>query len=99
MRKDGSGRGSFVPSFLILVVLGLGGFAAHTFGQDQVDDFYPGCLRVVWSMALEPDGKILVGGWFNIGGEACVARVNADGTLDTAFRSVATGRGIPETTV
>jgi len=75
MGKKGNGR---VASFLrfILVILWLAGFAVHTFGQDQWMTSIR-CLRTVWSMALEPDGKVLVGGWFSIGAEAGVARVNA----------------------
>jgi len=70
----------------------------HTFGQDQVDDFYPGCLRTVWSMALEPDGKVLVvAGSASEQKRACSDECRR--TLDTAFRSVVTGRGIPQTTV
>ncbi len=42
----------------------------------------------VYSIALQPDGKVLIGGWFTtINGTACVriARLNADGSLDTGF--------------
>src|SRR5437764_542225 len=86
MGKEGNGRGGFVPSFLILIVLGLGGFAAEIFAQaPQVDSFNPGYARQVWSIALQPDGKVLVGGWFNIGGQTSLARLNRDGTLDSWF--------------
>ena len=42
----------------------------------------------VYAIALQPDGKILVGGSFtNVAGSAreYVARLNSDGTLDTSF--------------
>jgi len=42
----------------------------------------------VWSMALQPDGKVLIGGYFaTVNGVARtgVARLNADGSLDTSF--------------
>jgi uncharacterized delta-60 repeat protein len=42
----------------------------------------------VWDLALQPDGKFLVGGGFNNFGGAQhrnIARVNADGSLDTSF--------------
>ena len=42
----------------------------------------------VFSLAVQPDGKIVVGGAFNaLGGQPrqAVGRLNADGTLDTAF--------------
>jgi uncharacterized delta-60 repeat protein len=43
---------------------------------------------IVYALALQPDGKILVGGNFsdyNGVGISCIARLNADGTLDTGF--------------
>jgi uncharacterized delta-60 repeat protein len=55
--------------------------------------FNPGANSYVWSIALQPDGKILVGGDFTtIGGggtgstsRAHLARLNSDGSVDTAF--------------
>lgn len=47
----------------------------------------------VLSLAIQPDGKILVGGGFNNydgTGSACIARLNTDGTYDTTF-NVGTG--------
>jgi len=44
----------------------------------------------VYALALQPDGKVLIGGWFTqVGGAACnyIARLNADGSLDTSFDS------------
>jgi uncharacterized delta-60 repeat protein len=38
------------------------------------------------SLAVQTDGKILAGG-FNIGGRPGIARLNADGSLDTAFNA------------
>ena len=46
------------------------------------------------SLALQPDGKILLGGSFTIGKPAVttdIARFNADGTLDTNFSATANG--------
>jgi len=39
------------------------------------------------SMALQPDGKILIGGWFNHNGisSRSIARLNANGSVDTSF--------------
>src|SRR5947207_974661 len=108
MGKQGNGRGGFVPSSLILIVLGLGGFAAEIFAQaPQVDGFDAGRTGagrsgIVWSLAQQPDGKILVGGWITIGGlggQANLARLNGDGTLDNGFKPVVAGQDIPETTV
>jgi uncharacterized delta-60 repeat protein len=56
--------------------------------------FNPGAYTnsTVFSLALQPDGKILVAGFFmTLGGQmsSCIARFNADGTVDTAFNSAA----------
>ncbi len=42
----------------------------------------------VWTFAVQPDGKILIGGFFtSYNGTACnyIARLNADGSLDAGF--------------
>ncbi|MGA2864908.1 MAG: delta-60 repeat domain-containing protein [Verrucomicrobiota bacterium] len=52
------------------------------------DDFDPGANSYVYSLAVQADGKILVGGQFTtLGGRTrnYLGRLNADGTLDTAF--------------
>ena len=55
--------------------------------------FEPGANNIVSAIAVQPDGKILVGGYFTAlgGGEAgtitrnYIGRLNADGTVDTSF--------------
>jgi uncharacterized delta-60 repeat protein len=57
----------------------------------------PGANGSVFALAVQPDGKILVGGNFNaIFGEPChgIARLNADGTLD---KPVMTGQALSGT--
>jgi len=52
------------------------------------DSFNPGANNEVYSLAVQPDGKILVGGWFTtLGGQTRtnIGRLNADGTLDSGF--------------
>jgi uncharacterized delta-60 repeat protein len=47
-----------------------------------------GTLAVVNAIALQPDGKVLIGGTFtNVNGQPRqdIARLNSDGTLDTSF--------------
>src|SRR6185503_18574115 len=47
-----------------------------------------GFFATVYSMVLQPDGKILVGGFFEVlNGQSRIGigRLNADGTLDTGF--------------
>jgi len=40
----------------------------------------------VWSLALQPDGKVLVGGGFSsFGGRGYLVRLNANGSLDATF--------------
>jgi uncharacterized delta-60 repeat protein len=41
------------------------------------------------SLAIQPDGKILLGGFYNNGSneDFCIARFNSNGTLDTTFGS------------
>ncbi|MEY2541449.1 MAG: hypothetical protein QOI22_1051, partial [Verrucomicrobiota bacterium] len=79
---------------LFSVAVLLAGGAAAVRGQSALDGFDPnatnGAIRVV---VAQPDGKILLGGDFTIikpnGGAAVtrnhIARLNSDGTLDSAF--------------
>src|SRR6266853_979602 len=61
--------------------------------QSAVDGFDPGADRNVKALAVQPDGKIIVGGTFStLGGGGSgtsvrnhIARANPDGTLDTSF--------------
>jgi len=44
--------------------------------------------NVVYSISLQPDGKIIVGGYFTLFNGVtrnCIARLNSDGTLDLSF--------------
>ena len=41
----------------------------------------------IYSVALQPDGKVLVGGLFGNGTNNNIARLNANGSLDNSFRS------------
>ena len=67
-----------------------------------LDTFNPGVSKVlgsaiVYTMALQPDGKVVVGGYFEgLGGGTgatvrnYIGRINADGTLDLGFNPGAT---------
>lgn len=62
------------------------------------DDFNPGADGAMSSLAVQADGKILVGGSFITLGEQprnCVGRLNADGTLDSGFNPGAGGGSYP----
>src|SRR5204863_390248 len=75
-----------------IVVLLAGGTAAAR-GQSALDGFDPNANGAINVVVVQPDGKILIGGSFTTlspnGGAAVtrnhIARLNPDGTLDTAF--------------
>src|SRR6267143_6960283 len=68
-------------------------------GQSALDGFDPNTNGAVRVVVVQPDGKILIGGTFTTispnGGVAVarnrIARLNPDGTLDTAFDPSANG--------
>ena len=74
---------------VVLLVL----VAAAVRGQSALDGFDPNANGNVLVVVVQPDGKILLGGDFTTlspnGGVAVtrnrIARLNPDGTLDTAF--------------
>src|SRR5438270_456255 len=78
---------------MALVGLALPGGAAAVRGQSALEGFDPNANGTVWVVVVQPDGKILIGGDFTTlspnGGATVtrnhIARLNPDGTLDTAF--------------
>src|SRR5437660_1440290 len=80
-------------SLMALVGLALAGGAAAVRGQSALDGFDPNANGPVEVVVVQPDGKILIGGGFTTlspnGGPPVtrnrIARLNPDGTLDTAF--------------
>src|SRR5438874_12354162 len=86
-------RSSVRFSLMALVGLALAGGAAAVRGQSALDGFDPNANGAVRAVVVQPDGKILIGGDFTTlapnGGPAVtrnyIARLNPDGTLDTAF--------------
>ena len=82
-----------VRKLLAMTVMLLVSIAAAVRGQSALDGFDPNANGAVRVRVLQPDGKILVGGTFTTlspnGGVAVtrnyIARLNPDGTLDTAF--------------
>jgi uncharacterized delta-60 repeat protein len=82
-----------------LVSLALAGGVVAVCGQSALDGFDPSANGVVRVVVVQPDGKILIGGDFTTlspnGGVAVtrnhIARLNPDGTLDTAFNPNANG--------
>src|SRR5438105_2089428 len=86
-------RSSARFSLMALVSLTLAGGAAAVRGQSALDGFDPNANGTVYVVVVQPDGKILIGGNFTTlspnGGAVVtrnhIARLNPDGTLDTAF--------------
>lgn len=79
-------------SLLFFTLLVAGGASAVR-GQSALDGFDPNANGVIRVIVVQPDGKILIGGDFTTlapnGGATVtrnhIARLNSDGTLDTAF--------------
>jgi len=82
-----------VPTAVISVVILLGAGASVGLAQSPLlDSFNPGANSEVAGLAVQVDGRILVGGYFTaLNGQArnYLARLNADGTLDQGFYSEA----------
>src|SRR5947207_13680221 len=84
---------------LFSIVVLLAGGAAAVRGQSALDGFDPNANGTINVVVVQPDGKILIGGAFTTlspnGGASVtrnrIARLNADGTLDTAFNPNANG--------
>ena len=74
--------------FLFSVAVLLAGGATAVRGQSALDGFDPNASNTVQVVVVQPDGKILIGGFFTaVLGEQRnhIARLNPDGTLDIAF--------------
>jgi uncharacterized delta-60 repeat protein len=79
---------------LFFVAVMLAGGAAAVRGQSALDGFDPNANGPVYSVVVQPDGKILIGGSFTtVLGVARnnIARLSTDGTLDTSFNPNANG--------
>ncbi len=86
-------------SLISVAALFVVGGAAEIDAQSALDGFDPNANGVVEVVVVQPDGKILLGGDFTTlspnGGAPVtrnrIARLNPDGTLDTAFNPNANG--------
>jgi uncharacterized delta-60 repeat protein len=79
---------SFLSILLMVMATAFAWRPMGAFAASVVDGFNPNAKEGVSSIALQSDGKILVGGHFtSIGGQTRnhIARLNPDGTLDTTF--------------
>jgi uncharacterized delta-60 repeat protein len=83
--------------FPVAVLLACGASSVHA--QSALDGFDPNANGPIYVIAVQPNGKILLGGDFSTispnGGPAVtrnhIARLNPDGTLDTSFNPNADG--------
>src|SRR5256714_13126067 len=90
-------RKAAVITFPVAMLLVAG--AAIVRAQSALDGFDPNANGLIRVIVVQPDGKILLGGDFTTlspnGGAPVtrnrIARLNPDGTLDTAFNPNATG--------
>jgi uncharacterized delta-60 repeat protein len=85
---------------LVTLVCAVLGTCAIARAQSAVDGFNPGADNYVFAVAVQPDGKVLVGGIFTMlggGGTGTtvrnyLGRLNADGSLDADFNPGANNR-------
>ena len=97
MRATSKARKAALLLFSVAVLLAGGATAVR--GQSALDGFDPNANGTIRVVVVQPDGKILIGGDFTTlspnGGAAVtrnhIARLNPDGTLDTAFNPNANG--------
>lgn len=77
-----------IPPLPLALVVGLLVATASAAYSQSPDTFNPGANGTVLAMAVQPDGKILIGGSFTTVASTprnFLARLNADGSLDAAF--------------
>lgn len=84
-------KSPIIGRLVALILLGLPRFALTLAQTPAPDDFAPGEVRgQVESLAVQEDGKILVGGGFRIFGthsRSGLARLHPDGDVDTSFQT------------
>lgn len=78
------GSGSTTLSFILARYLP-NGQLDMSFGGTGVVTTSIGSYSGAVSLALEPDGKVIAGGWSNAGPSFALARYNDDGSLDASF--------------
>ena len=79
------------PSVIVVCSIAILGWSAAARAQ-AVEAFNPGANQTAWTLAMQPDGKIIVGGQFTGLGNGTGAtlrnglgRLNPDGTVDASF--------------
>ena len=95
-------RAGRAARFLFLLTLLLAGGAPAVRAQAVLDSFDPNANWPIRAVVVQPDGKVLIGGDFTTlspnGGplvaRSFIARLNADGTVDTGFQNLNPNGGI-----
>jgi uncharacterized delta-60 repeat protein len=90
VQTEAQGGGILVGGSFTIAALGANSVGLARYKRDGSVDtsFVPAVAGAVDAIAVQSDGKILIGGNFtSVGGTArnYIARLNADGTLDTTF--------------
>ncbi|MCW5960238.1 MAG: hypothetical protein KIS76_08740 [Pyrinomonadaceae bacterium] len=91
-RVNGKSLKTGINPRLLFLIIGVSlltaAFAMSNKAQTPLDGFNPDASGKILAIAIASDGKIVVGGQVTaIGGQSVgrIARLNADGTLDTSF--------------
>jgi uncharacterized delta-60 repeat protein len=80
-KKSGLARTFALPVALLIAAMPLVSQAQ----SPTADDFNPQVASAAYALAVQADGKVVVGGEFWLLGSQGLGRLNADGTLDTTF--------------
>ncbi len=81
--------------WLFSVAVLLAGGTPAVRGQPTLDSFNPNANGTIDVVVVQPDGKILIGGFFTIVAGVTrnrIARLNPDGTIDTGFNPNSSGQ-------
>src|SRR6266478_5444400 len=86
--------GRLSASAMLLVIVLVSG---SVFGQGAADEFNPNADGPIHAIAIQADGKILIGGDFTSAGgvnRLSIARLNSDGSADNTFNPGVDGDNI-----
>jgi hypothetical protein len=84
------------PSAAVLNIIDTDTVNEQPGAEDVTFDEFAGCNGSVFALALQTNQQLIVGGDFTQANKVprnCIARLNADGSLDTSFSSPAAGMG------
>lgn len=82
--STGSVGGSFAPDAFLMRLLA-DGTPDPSLDDDGFISQELGAYDFMFGMVRQPDGRYVIGGWGGSTSSFCLARLNADGSLDTSF--------------